>query len=260
MLMLGIDHDENQWWHGDNIASYDVSMVLGAEAPCTHVMYSLVNMYDENDLIIQDGSSLIEFQRLRQVDIDALYVTLADPEDFVTFSPVPEIAILKENGIKLNKLPKVMLDEWTWYYTLTVTAMSNTHVASRSYEGSITVPAQCMPLDVDISEMKSIHRIDFVADVTGKWTPEGVNFGGACNKYAFAFAEGTNKNLELSKTGRTIRYPKGLKKNSKKYRVELIVSVWGKYGTVITYHSTKIKVPSKNDARSSTQTDYDVPT
>lgn len=108
MLMLGIDHDNNQWWHGDNINSYDVSMVLGAEAPCTHVMYSLVNLYDENDLIIQDGTSVIEFARLRQADIDELYVTLIDPEDFVTFSPVPEIQVLHELGITIDQLPNVL--------------------------------------------------------------------------------------------------------------------------------------------------------
>lgn len=69
MLMLGVGHDANQWEKGASPAEFDVSMVVGAEFPCTHVNYFLDGPDVITGVTIAPGSSLITFPALRQTTI-----------------------------------------------------------------------------------------------------------------------------------------------------------------------------------------------
>lgn len=260
LMMLGVDHSKNQWERGDNPSEFDVSMVVGAEFPCTHIWYGLSDNDDNAFVTLAQGSSIINFPRLRQVEIDALYDLKEDDHVVVPQTPSLEIAAEKLLSMKLNQLPKVKSNEWTYFYTLNVRAMSNTNVAYKNYLGSLTVPAQCMHDDVDLSSMSTTHSIKKIKDISGLWIPDEPTLMGACTKFWFSFDVGTNKNLVLSKTGKGIRYPRTQYKKAKKYKVKLIVSVSGEYGHAEFSKNGKITVPArKNNSATNKAEDYEIP-
>lgn len=134
----------------------------------------------------------------------------------------------------------------------------------KSYLGSLTVPAQCQEADVDLSKLKTLHKVKNVADVTGSWTPEKIEFQLACKK--FALSVDGNKYIEVSKNLMSVRYPKTLYKKAKKYNFYLYITVWGDYGTVTFMESAKVSVPKrpKEDKKKkknspNPSTDYEIP-